>query len=173
MRQPRLVGCVESGRRNEPPKNLPKTLAQSRKRPQPKALPESGLFLRQEPYYLCQRSPGSGNANALQPVIGHSFVVLDDREYVTANPHVHGGPAWSTIQWAFTSTEAANWHPLTWLSHALDYQIFGLNPAGHHFDSVLIHAVNAVLLFLLLQWATKRVGPSLLVRLCLPCIRST
>jgi len=46
---------------------------------------------RQEPYYLCQRSPGSGNANALQPVIGHSFVVLDDREYVTANPHVHGG----------------------------------------------------------------------------------
>jgi hypothetical protein len=58
---------------------------------------------------------------------------------------------------------AANWHPLTWLSHALDYQLFALNPAGHHFDSVLIHALNAVLLFLLLGWATKRVGPSLLV----------
>jgi tetratricopeptide (TPR) repeat protein len=97
------------------------------------------------------------------PVLGHSFVVLDDREYVTANPHVHGGLAWSTIQWAFTSTEAANWHPLTWLSHALDCQLFGLNPAGHHFDSVLIHALNAVLLFLLLGWVTKRVGPSLLV----------
>jgi conjugal transfer/entry exclusion protein len=97
------------------------------------------------------------------PVLWHSFVVLDDREYVTANPHIHGGLGWNTIKWSFTSTEAANWHPLTWLSHALDYQLFALNPAGHHLDSVLIHAVNAVLLFLLLVWVTKRVGPSLLV----------
>ena len=97
------------------------------------------------------------------PVIGHSFVVLDDDDYVTGNPHIQGGLAWSTIKWAFTSTDASNWHPLTWLSHALDYQLFALNPAGHHFDSVLIHALNAVLLFLLLAWVTKRVGPSLLV----------
>jgi protein O-mannosyl-transferase len=97
------------------------------------------------------------------PVIGHSFVVLDDREYVTANPNIHGGLGWSTIHWAFTSTYAANWHPLTWLSHALDYQLFALNPAGHHLDSVLIHALNAVLLFLILGWVTKRVGLSLLV----------
>ena len=97
------------------------------------------------------------------PVLWHSFVVLDDRDYVTANAHIHDGLSWRTIQWAFTSTEAANWHPLTWLSHALDYQLFALNPAGHHFDSVLIHALNAVLLFLLLEWVTRRVGPSLLV----------
>ncbi|MFZ3264587.1 MAG: tetratricopeptide repeat protein, partial [Terriglobales bacterium] len=97
------------------------------------------------------------------PVIGHSFIKWDDQPYVTANPHVHGGLGWSTIKWAFTSTEESNWHPLTWLSHALDYQLFALNPAGHHLDSVLIHALNAVLLFLLLVWATKRVGPSLLV----------
>lgn len=97
------------------------------------------------------------------PVMGHSFVVYDDQEYVTANPHIHDGLAWSTLKWAFTSTEAANWHPLTWLSHALDYQLFSLNPAGHHLDSVLIHALNAVLLFLLLAWVTKRAGPSLLV----------
>ncbi|MGB9235978.1 MAG: tetratricopeptide repeat protein [Terriglobales bacterium] len=64
---------------------------------------------------------------------------------------------------AFTSTAAENWHPLTWLSHALDYQLFALNPAGHHFDNVLIHAFNAALLFLLFAWVTKRVGPSLLV----------
>jgi tetratricopeptide (TPR) repeat protein len=96
------------------------------------------------------------------PATGHSFLILDDREYVTANPHVHDGLSWSTIKWAFTSTEAANWHPLTWLSHALDYQLFALNPAGHHFDNVFIHALNAVLLFLLLQWVTKRAGPSLL-----------
>jgi protein O-mannosyl-transferase len=97
------------------------------------------------------------------PAIGHSFVVLDDREYVTANSHIHNGLGWNTVKWAFASTEAANWHPLTWLSHALDYQLFALNPAGHHLDSVLIHALNAVLLFLLLAWATKRTGPSLLV----------
>jgi protein O-mannosyl-transferase len=97
------------------------------------------------------------------PVIGHSFVVFDDRDYVTANPYIRGGLGWSTIKWAFTSTAAANWHPLTWLSHALDYQLFALHPAGHHLDSVLIHALNAVVLFLLLAWVTKRAGPSLLV----------
>jgi tetratricopeptide (TPR) repeat protein len=97
------------------------------------------------------------------PVMEHSFVVLDDREYVTANPHIHDGLRWNTVKWAFTSTEAANWHPLTWLSHALDYQFFALNPAGHHLVSVLLHALNAVALFLLLSWVTKRVGPSLFV----------
>ena len=97
------------------------------------------------------------------PVLGHPFLVLDDSDYVVGNSHIHGGLSWHTIKWAFTSTVAANWHPLTWLSHAFDYQLFALNPAGHHFDSVLIHSVNAVLLFLLLLWGTKRVGPSLLV----------
>ncbi len=97
------------------------------------------------------------------PVIEYSFLVLDDHDYITANPHIHGGLRWSTIKWALRSTAAANWHPLTWLSHALDYQLFALNAAGHHLDSVLIHALNAVLLFLLLVWVTKHVGPSLLV----------
>ena len=71
------------------------------------------------------------------PVMGHSFVVLDDRDYVTGNPHIYNGLSWNTVQWAFTSTQAANWHPLTWFSHALDYQLFALNPAGHHLDSML------------------------------------
>ncbi len=97
------------------------------------------------------------------PVSGYSFVVWDDQDYVTNNSHIHEGLSWNTIKWAFTFTEAANWHPLTWLSHALDYQLFGLNAAGHHWDSVLIHALNAVLLFLLLAWMTKRVWPSFLV----------
>ena len=96
------------------------------------------------------------------PVMGHSFVLLDDREYVTTNTHIRG-LGWDTIQWAFQATEAANWHPLTWLSHALDYKFFALNPAGHHLDSVLIHALNGVVLFLLLLWMTKRTWPSLLV----------
>lgn len=97
------------------------------------------------------------------PVSGHRFLILDDQDYVTANAHIHEGLSWKTIVWAFRSTEAANWHPLTWLSHALDYQLFGLNPAGHHLDSVLIHALNVVLLFLLLAGITKRTGPSMLV----------
>ncbi|MGA9529019.1 MAG: tetratricopeptide repeat protein [Terriglobales bacterium] len=97
------------------------------------------------------------------PVVKHSFVMLDDSDYVTANSHVQAGLKWSTVKWAFNSTQSANWHPLTWLSHALDYQLFGLKPAGHHLDSVFIHAINAVLLFLLLAWGTKRVWPSLLV----------
>jgi len=96
------------------------------------------------------------------PAMNHSFIVLDDREYVTANPHIHT-LGWETVKWAFTATAAANWHPLTWLSHAVDYKLFALNPLGHHLDSVLIHAANAALLFLLLYWLTDRLGPSLFV----------
>jgi hypothetical protein len=143
---------------------LSKTRAQVRKRPSPKAPPTTGTFATGKKLntILCALLAVATIA-LYSPVIGYSFVVLDDRDYVTANFHVHGGLAWNTIKWAFTSTAAANWHPLTWLSHALDYQLFALNPAGHHFDSVLIHALNAVLLFLLLAWVAKRVGPSLLV----------
>lgn len=99
------------------------------------------------------------------PVNRHPFVNYDDDRYVVENPRVHNGLGLDTITWAFTSTEQANWHPLTWLSHALDYSLFHQNPAGHHFTSLLIHAANVVLLFLLLVWATGRVGPSLFVAL--------
>lgn len=87
--------------------------------------------------------------------IAHNdFVKFDDPSYITANPHVKAGLTWETVKWAFKSTENANWHPLTWLSHALDYQIFHLRPAGHHYISVLLHAATAMLLFLFLQAAT-------------------
>ncbi len=97
------------------------------------------------------------------PVNRHPFVNYDDDRYVTENPHVRNGMTWDTITWAFSAMEQGNWHPLTWLSHALDYQLFHQNATGHHFTSLLIHAANAVLLFLLLMYATGRVGPSLLV----------
>ena len=97
------------------------------------------------------------------PVAAHRFLILDDHDYITANPHIQDGLSGRTVSWAFTSTELANWHPLTWLSHALDGQLFGLNPAGHHLHSVLIHAVNVVLLFLILSWVTGKRGASLLV----------
>ena len=141
-----------------------KTRAQVRKTQNPRALPRTGPFLTGTNLNTILCALLAAVTIALySPVLGHSFVVFDDHDYVTANSHVQGGLAWTTIRWAFTSTEAANWHPLTWLSHALDYQLFALNPAGHHFDSVLIHGLNAVLLFLLLRWVTRRVGPSLLV----------
>ncbi len=97
------------------------------------------------------------------PVSRHPFVNYDDDRYVTENPHVRSGLTWSTVSWALTSTEQGNWHPLAWISHQLDVTLFRLNPAGHHFTSVLLHALNAILLFLLLVRATGRAGPSLFV----------
>jgi protein O-mannosyl-transferase len=97
------------------------------------------------------------------PVIAHPFINYDDRDYVTENQHVQAGLSMQTLAWAFTSTDQANWHPLTWLSHAMDCEIYGLNPHGHHLTSVLIHTTNVLLLFLLLQWATGATGASAMV----------
>jgi len=97
------------------------------------------------------------------PVSRNGFVNFDDDRYVTDNPPVRAGIRWSTISWAFTSLDQANWHPLTWLSHALDCQLFHLNPAGHHYTSLLLHATNALLLFLILQWFTGYTARSLMV----------
>ena len=97
------------------------------------------------------------------PVNRHPFVNYDDDRYVTENLHVRAGLTWNTVSWALTSTEQANWHPLTWMSHALDCSQFHLNPAGHHLTSLLVHVINVILLFLLLLQATGRAGPSLLV----------
>ena len=82
----------------------------------------------------------------------NEFVHFDDPIYVTENPHVQKGITPETISWAFTTRYANFWHPLTWLSHALDCQLFGLNPAGHHLSAVLWHTANAALLFWVL-WA--------------------
>jgi tetratricopeptide (TPR) repeat protein len=94
------------------------------------------------------------------PALTHPFVNYDDPDYVTQNPHVQQGITLSTIEWAAVSTSAANWHPVTWISHALDCQLFGLNPAGHHFTNILLHALNVLLLFALLAQATGKVARS-------------
>ena len=91
------------------------------------------------------------------------FVNYDDPNYITQNAHVQAGLTWETFIWALRSTEWDNWHPLTWLSHALDCQLYGLNPAGHHITNVLLHVLNVLLLFLLLTRATAAPGRSLLV----------
>src|SRR5208282_5597830 len=97
------------------------------------------------------------------PVTRAPFLNFDDVVYVTDNPQVRAGLTWNTVVWAFHTSEAANWHPITWLSHALDCQIFGLNPEGPHTVNVLLHAASAVLLFLILQSATGLAWRSLAV----------
>ena len=97
------------------------------------------------------------------PVRRFDFLRWDDPLYIGENPQVLGGLTWHGVWWALTTGHAPYWHPLTWLSHMLDVQIYGMNAGGHHFTSVLIHAVNAVLLFWLLRWTTGALGRSAFV----------
>jgi tetratricopeptide (TPR) repeat protein len=97
------------------------------------------------------------------PALRNDFVNYDDSDYVTANPHVQSGLKWENMQWAFTTGHASNWHPITWLSHMLDCQLFGQQPALHHLISVLFHIANTLLLFLLLLRMTAAVWRSAIV----------
>jgi Tfp pilus assembly protein PilF len=97
------------------------------------------------------------------PIIHNQFIDFDDSSYILRNSWVQGGLTWDTVKWSFTTFRDGNWHPVTWLSHALDCQIFRLNPAGHHYTNLLLHAANAVLLFLLLRQATGLTWHSLVV----------
>src|SRR5271170_872910 len=85
------------------------------------------------------------------PSLQGGFLYFDENAYVTGNPHVNSGLSWMNILWAFGSLNYANWHPLTWLSHMMDVQFYGLNPWGHHLTSVLLHALNTVLVFLVFR----------------------
>ncbi len=97
------------------------------------------------------------------PIVHNQFIDYDDGSYILENPHVVSGLTWGNVKWAFATIREGNWHPVTWLSHAADCQLFGLNPLGHHYTNLLLHAVNAVLLFLLLQRATGFTWASLAV----------
>ena len=97
------------------------------------------------------------------PIIHNQFIDFDDSPYILKNSQVQSGLTWNTVKWSLTTFREGNWHPLTWLSHALDCQIFRLNPAGHHYTNLLLHAINAVLLFLLLRQATGFTWRSLVV----------
>ena len=102
-------------------------------------------------------------AGVFLPSIHNDFVNFDDQDYVTANPHVQGGLTWAGLRWALTTNHASNWHPLTWLSHMADCQLFGLKSWGHHLTSVLLHAVNAILVFVVLSRLTGARWRSLFV----------
>jgi len=95
--------------------------------------------------------------------INCGFVNFDDDLYVTDNLHVQQGLTWDGLRWAFTANVAANWHPLTWYSHMLDFQSFGLRPWGHHLLNALLHGANTALLYLLLKQMTAAVWRSFFV----------
>ena len=90
----------------------------------------------------------------------YEFTNYDDPDYVTQNFHVSSGITGKNIIWAFTSVEKNNWHPITWVSHMLDAELFGLNPGLHHLHSLLLHAGSVMLLFLALQRMSRRLWPS-------------
>ncbi len=97
------------------------------------------------------------------PIAHNQFTNFDDDVYIVNNPHVRAGLTWQTVKWAFTTFYAANWHPLAWLSHALDWQMFGASPVGPHYENVLLHAASAILLLLLLEGANGAIWPALAV----------
>ncbi len=101
-----------------------------------------------------------GIAWAYAGVRAHGFVNYDDPTYVTHNPHVLGGLTLDSVRWGLTSGAASNWHPVTWLSHMLDVELYHLDAGKHHLTSVLIHALNALLLFGFLALATRRAWPA-------------
>lgn len=97
------------------------------------------------------------------PVDHHPFVNYDDVVYVVNNAHIQSGLDWDTISWAFTTFYQFNWHPLTWISHAIDVQMFQLEPGGHHVTNMLLQIVNVLLLYWVLMRATGYVGRSAMV----------
>ena len=96
-------------------------------------------------------------------VIGHQFITFDDDSYIKENPMVNRGVTLAGLAWAFTTFYKANWHPLTWIAHMIDSQLFGLNAGGHLLVNALIHVANALLVFWFLLRATHARWPSALV----------
>ena len=97
------------------------------------------------------------------PARHYGFVDYDDNDYVFQNPTVSAGLRWYGLEWSFVDQHASNWHPLTWLSHMLDCQLFGVNPGPAHMVNVLIHCANTVLLLLLLNSLTGKFWRSVMV----------
>src|SRR5438552_10173048 len=96
-------------------------------------------------------------------VIGHQFITLDDDSYIKENPMVNRGVTLAGLAWAFTTFHAANWHPLTWIAHMIDSQLFGMNAGGHLLVNALIHVANTLLVFWFLLRTTHARWPSALI----------
>jgi tetratricopeptide (TPR) repeat protein len=104
-----------------------------------------------------------GTAVLYLPVLHFGFLFFDDPVYVSSNPHVFGGVSWKSVGWAFGSFYAANWHPVTWVSHMLDCQVFGYQAGWHHFVSAMIHVMNTLLVYRLFRGMTGTIFRSAFV----------
>jgi len=129
----------------------------------PRFLSNASLFTRYQRNLVLTLLLAVATAVLYFPVNRAQFLNLDGNQYVTDNVDIQDGLNWDTVKWAFTSYYSLNWHPLTWLSHALDVQLFGLNPARHHDVNLLLHVLNVVLLFWVLERATGYAGRSAVV----------
>lgn len=96
-------------------------------------------------------------------ITSHDFISYDDADYITDNAYVRKGLTYDSVQWAFTSLDISYWHPMTWISHMIDYEIYGDNPLGHHLTSLLIHLANTLAVFSLLYYTTKHYWRSVCV----------
>jgi tetratricopeptide (TPR) repeat protein len=97
------------------------------------------------------------------PALQTDFQIFDESAELFLNAHMNSGLGWQNLRWALSSLEYANWYPLTWISHMLDFKVYGAHPWGHHLTNVLIHAANGVLLFLVLKRMTNALWRSLIV----------
>src|ERR1017187_7381945 len=140
---------------------MPKKHSRRNKAPKPQEAPQPPRDRQRNVwiYLLLVASVFVGYAR----VLSAGFINYDDPDYVTKNPHVQAGLTWAGTALAFRSSFAGNWFPLTWLSHMLDYELFGMNAGWHHFTSVCIHALSALLLFAVLLAMTGRRWPRALV----------
>jgi protein O-mannosyl-transferase len=147
---------------NSPPKSQP-----ARPSPKPVGAPSSSTLSLPSNYrtvLVCL-----GLVLAIFLAYGHlcgadaEFFRLDDGEYVVNNPHIHDGLTFQSMRWAFTSFDAMNWHPLTWLSLQLDYELHGLSAGGYRLTNVILHAISSVLLLLVLTRMTGAFWPSAVV----------
>jgi len=100
---------------------------------------------------------------AFAPALKTNFQFYDENGELGMNTHMRGGFSWHNLRWALFSLEYSNWYPLTWISHMLDFRLFGENPRGHHLTNILLHAANGILLFLVLKRMTRTLWGSLIV----------
>ena len=94
------------------------------------------------------------------PVLQFDFIRYDDPRYVLLQPRISRGLTWDNVRWAFTAFEVGNWHPLTLISHMTDVSLFGMRAGAHHAVNAVLHALNAALLFLFFDLATRRRAPA-------------
>ncbi len=144
-----------------PPEIDPRKHAAAQLSPDAAPLPPVGYKSRSLPWILAALV--AVNLVIYAQVRRHEFTQWDDPYYVSQNLEVSRGLTWQGVRWAFTAVHEANWHPLTWLSHMLDVQLFGMSPGPHHLVNVFIHILNTLLLFWALFRMTAAMGRSAFV----------